>query len=48
MSAGFWLANLMEKLHVHMCICQDDIEMGFKGVGWEGTDWIHLTQFRSK
>jgi len=48
MSAGFWLANLLEKLHVHMCIWQDDVEMGFKGVGWEGTDWIQLAQYRSK
>ena len=26
------------------CLCEDDIKMGLKGVGWEDMDWIHLTQ----
>jgi len=30
------------------CIWQDDIEKGLKGVGWEGTDWIHVAWYRSK
>jgi len=29
------------------CIWQDDIEKGHNGVGWEGTDWIHLARYRS-
>jgi hypothetical protein len=27
---------------------EDDIQNGVKGVGWEGFDWIILTQFREK
>ena len=47
MRAGFWVANVLGKLHVNMCVWQDDTEMSFKGVGWEGTDWIHLAQCRN-
>jgi hypothetical protein len=27
---------------------EDDTQNGLKGVGWEGFDWIILTQFREK
>jgi hypothetical protein len=47
MRAGFWLQTSWENC-MYTCIWQDNTEMGFKGVGWEGTDWIHLTQYRSK
>jgi hypothetical protein len=25
-------------------ICEDNIRMDLKGLGWKGVDWIHLTQ----
>jgi hypothetical protein len=26
---------------------EDNIEMDFKEIGWDGTDWIHLGQYRA-
>jgi hypothetical protein len=26
------------------CRCVDNIEMDFREIGWDGTDWIELTQ----
>jgi hypothetical protein len=28
--------------------CEDNIKIELKGIGWQGTDWIHLDQDRDQ
>jgi hypothetical protein len=42
MHTRFWLQNLKQR--DHSVNKEDNIRMDVKKIGWEGVDWVHLTQ----
>jgi hypothetical protein len=48
MHTKFWLENLKGRDHLEDLVVdgEDNIRLDHRDIGWEGVDWIHLTEDR--
>jgi hypothetical protein len=45
---GYWWGSQKKRGHYNMCRWMDNIEMNLRKIGWDGMDWIDLSQDRDQ